>query len=182
MWNNLHKSRRNGITKSFRLGTTIEDVQDVDSIEEIYKQLQETYRNAKVPLADITLFKSTITELVPKNMAKVWVAKYNNEIIGTIITLTYKNTIYDWYAGSSQKHLKLCPNDVLPWHAIEWGVENGFSKFDFGGAGKPDEYYGVREFKKQFGGDLVNFGRYEKVHSKLKNKVATLGYKLYKSF
>lgn len=180
LWNNLYKSRRNGITKSYRLGSSLEEFSDINLIEEIYKQLQETYSYAKIPLADITLFKSIASILVPKNMAKIWVAKYDDKVIGTIVTLTYKYIIYDWYAGSSRKYLKLCPNDILPWNAIEWGSKNQFKTFDFGGAGKPTESYGVREFKKQFGGELVNFGRYEKIHSILKSKIADVGFKFYK--
>ena len=34
----------------------------------------------------------------------------------------------------------------------------------FGGAGKPDKPYGVRDYKLKFGGQLVNWGRFEKVH------------------
>jgi lipid II:glycine glycyltransferase (peptidoglycan interpeptide bridge formation enzyme) len=180
LWINLFKSRRNGITKSYRLGSSLEEFSDMNSVEKIYKQLQETYSHAKIPLADITLFKSIVSELVPKNMAKIWVAKYDDKVIGTIVTLTYKGTIYDWYAGSSREYLKLCPNDILPWNVIEWGSKNQFNIFDFGGAGKPTESYGVREFKKQFGGKLVNFGRYEKSHSKFKTTVTNRGYKLYK--
>ena len=180
LWSNLYKSRRNGITKSYRLGSSLEEFVDINSIETIYKQLQKTYSHAKIPLADITLFKSIVFKLVPKNMAKIWVAKYDDKVIGTIVTLTYKDTIYDWYAGSSREYLKLCPNDILPWNVIEWGSKNQFNIFDFGGAGKPTESYGVREFKKQFGGNLVNFGRYEKIHSKFKAKLANGGYKLYK--
>ena len=37
---------------------------------------------------------------------------------------------------------------------------------DFGGAGKPDEPYGVRTFKAKYGGELVNYGRYVCVHSR----------------
>ncbi len=180
LWNNLHKSRRNGITKSYRLGSSLEELSDMDLVNEIYKQLQDTYSYAKVPLAHDTLFESIVSILVPKNMAKIWVAKYDDKVIGTIVTLTYNGTIYDWYAGSSREYLKLCPNDILPWNAIEWGSKNQFQTFDFGGAGKPNESYGVREFKKQFGGKLVNFGRYEKINSKFKAKLANNGYKLYK--
>lgn len=180
LWNNLFKSRRNGITKSYRLGSSLEEFSDMKSVEIIYKPLQETYSHAKIPLASITLFQSIVSELVPKSMAKIWVAKYDGKVIGTIVTLIYKGTIYDWYAGSSREYLKLCPNDILPWNVIEWGSKNQFNIFDFGGAGKPTESYGVREFKKQFGGKLVDFGRYEKSHSKFKTKLANRGYKLYK--
>ena len=32
------------------------------------------------------------------------------------------------------------------------------------GAGKPDEDYGVRDFKAKFGGELLEHGRYLKIH------------------
>ena len=147
-----------------------------------YNKLKETYSNAKIPLVDISLFKAIVSELVPENMAKIWVVKYDNKMIGTIVTLIYKDTIYDWYAGSSRKYLKLCPNDVLPWTVIEWGSKNQYNIFDFGGAGKPTESYGVRDFKKQFGGKLVNFGRYEKIHSVSKSRIAEFGLKVYKKY
>ena len=71
LWNNLFKSRRNGITKSYRLGSSLEELSDMNLIGEVYKQLQETYSYAKIPLAHITLFRSIVSILVPKNMAKI---------------------------------------------------------------------------------------------------------------
>jgi len=46
------------------------------------------------------------------------------------------------------------------WAVIAYAAENGFSRFDMMGAGKPDKNYGVREFKAEFGGDLVEYGRF----------------------
>ena len=57
-----------------------------------------------------------------------------------------------------------------------------YTIFDFGGAGKPNEEYGVRDFKKKYGGKLVNFGRYEKVHSPKKLKVSKQVFKLVRKF
>ena len=87
------------------------------------------------------------------------------ELIGVRLELCYKGLIYDWYAGSDDQFKNRYPNDFLPFHILFWGKENGFDKFDFGGAGKPDKPYGVREHKLKFGGELVNFGRYEKIKS-----------------
>jgi lipid II:glycine glycyltransferase (peptidoglycan interpeptide bridge formation enzyme) len=64
---------------------------------------------------------------------------------------------------------------MVTWHPIERGLENGYHTFDFGSADKSDEEYGVREFKWQFGEQLVNFGRYKKVYSPLKMKIAEKG-------
>ena len=40
-----------------------------------------------------------------------------------------------------------------------WGAENGYRLCNFGGAGKRDEEYGVRDFKAKFGGELICFAR-----------------------
>ena len=71
---------------------------------------------------------------------------------------------------------------MLTWGILEWGAKNGYSLYDFGGAGKPDEKYGVRDFKAKFGGELVNFGRNICVHSPRLLKISKLGYQLLRRF
>ncbi|MDD4108442.1 MAG: peptidoglycan bridge formation glycyltransferase FemA/FemB family protein, partial [Prolixibacteraceae bacterium] len=52
------------------------------------------------------------------------------------------------------------PSVLATWKAIEYAAENRFEYFDFMGAGKPDEPYGVREFKTKFGGKVLEQGRF----------------------
>ena len=144
-----------------------------------YNSIKDTYKNAKIPLAHITLFKSIFENLTNKNMAKIFLAVYENTVIGGILVLIYRETVYDYYAGSVRKYLHMCPNDLLTWYAIEWSCKKGFKIFDFGGAGQPNKPYGVRDFKKQFGGELVNFGRFRLVHQPLKMQMARLGFNIY---
>ena len=99
-----------------------------------------------------------------------------------MIILCHKDRIYDWYAGSYREFYKYCPNDIITWEVLLWGKANGFKIFDFGGAGKPEIPYGVRDYKMKFGGELVQFGRYIKVHRKLLMALAKFGLKLYKKF
>ena len=57
----------------------------------------------------------------------------------------------------------LIPVSVI-WYGIKDAISNNFSRFDFGGAGSPDKSYGVRDFKKKFGGKEVFYGRFQKNH------------------
>jgi lipid II:glycine glycyltransferase (peptidoglycan interpeptide bridge formation enzyme) len=68
------------------------------------------------------------------------------------------------------------------WYILEWGVKNGYRVYDFGGAGKPGEEYGVRNFKAKFGGQLVCFGRNIYIHKPLQLKLSKLGYAIYRRF
>ena len=52
-------------------------------------------------------------------------------------------------------------------------AEERFKSFDFGGAGKPDVPYGVRDHKLKFGGQMVEYGRFEKINNKLVYSIAS---------
>ena len=54
-------------------------------------------------------------------------------------------------------------------------MKNQLNYFDFLGAGKPNEDYGVRDFKAKFGGDLVENGRFEKIHKPMQFTIAKIG-------
>ncbi|MHA2406139.1 MAG: lipid II:glycine glycyltransferase FemX, partial [Candidatus Hermodarchaeia archaeon] len=74
------------------------------------------------------------------------------------------------------------PNELLIWHILKGGTENGLKTYDFGGAGKPDEEYGVRDFKSKFGGDLVRYGRNRYARSKARLVVSKFGYEFYRRY
>ena len=91
--------------------------------------------------------------------------KWKDKIIGGIVCPVLEGkTIYELYiCGLDQEYKDLSPSVMATYAAIEYGFKNGFKKFDFMGAGKPSEDYGVRDFKAKFGGDLVEHGRFIKI-------------------
>jgi len=147
-----------------------------------YETLQKTYSNAQVPLADRSLFEAAFDKLHSKGMARFLLASVDGTTAACSVELTYKDTIYGWYGGSDRAYSQFCPNEMLMWHILEWGANNGYRVYDFGGAGKPDEEYGVRDFKAKFGGDLVCFGRNTCVHAPTSLKLSEWGYDIYRRF
>ena len=61
--------------------------------------------------------------------------------------------------------------------AIEYAKENHIPLFDFMGAGKPDEPYGVRDFKMEFGGEQVEYGRFLYLRKPMLFAIGKLGVK-----
>ncbi|MCD4740963.1 MAG: GNAT family N-acetyltransferase [Desulfobacteraceae bacterium] len=179
LWRQIHKSRRKNINRAAKKGVVIEEIKHKKMIPIFYKLLKESYSRVKVPLADMTLFESAFEQLVPKNMSRFFLAKHDDAYIGARAVLTYNNFIHDWYAGASNNASSLYPNDYLVWHVLKWGVKNNYKLFDFGGAGKPDVEYGPREFKRRFGGNLINYGRYTHLHSPVKMKISNIGLNIY---
>jgi serine/alanine adding enzyme len=179
LWNNMHIKRRNEIRRAKKEGTYIKIANYQDSIECTYNILKEVYCRTKLPLPSKDYFKTIFTELGP-DIFRVFVAKYEDKVIGTMYTLCYKETIYNWYAGSYVKFYNKYPNDLIPWEIFLWGKKNGFRRFDFGGAGKPDVPYGVRDYKKKFGGNLLSYGRYEKINKPFMFRVSKAGFILWR--
>lgn len=182
--NELHsemsKTRKWGIKQSYKRGVSIKKINLTREkiFTESYKIILYVYNRVKIPMPDVSFFKNAINELHDRNILTVG-AFVGDELVGVRIALCYKKMIYDWYAGSKNEYLSCRPNDILPWEVIKWGVNNGYEIFDFGGAGRPDIPYGVRDYKKQFGGELVNYGRFEKVHQSILMKIGRLGFKLW---
>jgi serine/alanine adding enzyme len=180
IWKQIHSSMRKNIKRAQRNGVIIEEMEDKSYIETFYDFLKDVYHDTKVPLMDISLFEAIYDILVPKGMAKFYLAKHNGEYIGGRSTLFYKKIVYAHRVGVPRKYKILYSNALLNYQIMLWGSENGYHTFDFGGAGKPDKEYGVREFKRQFGGKSVNFGRYKKTHSPLRMKIAEKGFEVYR--
>lgn len=179
-WRKLHKSRRKGINRAKKNGLVIRELQGRKYIPQLYGFMDETYRNAGVPLVDVSVFNRVMEILVPRSMARFSGCFHGDEFIGGRISLLFKDRLYDWYAGVSGDKLSLYPNDLLVWHIIEWGCRNRYRLFDFMGAGRPGERYGPGEFKRRFGGRLEDYDRYELVHQPLKLGLSRKAYKLYK--
>jgi lipid II:glycine glycyltransferase (peptidoglycan interpeptide bridge formation enzyme) len=179
LWKNLHSKRRNEIRRAKKEGTSVRELVKDEEIHEVYRILKDVYGKARVPLHHQSLFLSAFKKLHPKGWIRFFGAINQDKIIGAMVMLCYNDRIYDWYAGSYRNYYNKYPNDLLPWEAFLWGKKKGYKVFDFGGAGKPGKYYGVRDYKKQFGGEPVNFGRYEKIHKPALMKLGKLGLKLW---
>lgn len=119
--------------------------------------------------------------LYPKGMIQFLIGTApDGRDIAASVALLYKKTIYGWYRGFDRKYGFCLPNDQMVWRVLQWGAENGYEFFDFGGAGRPNEYYGPRNFKAKFGGRLVNYGRNTYIHSPHRLKLSTFVYQLYR--
>ncbi len=178
LWKEVHSKRRNEIRRAQKEGTSFRVLESRDEFDTTYDILKEVYGRARLPLPGIEFFRMAYDILGPEHF-RIFLAINEEKIIGTMYVLCFKDTMYDWYAGSYQTYYKKYPNDLIPWKAFLWGKENGFKIFDFGGAGKPDVPYGVRDYKKKFGGKFVQYGRFEKVHKPLLFQFGKLGLKVW---
>ena len=175
---NLHKERKRNIARAVKDGLTFKVLEDKEEIQQVISLLKKTYIRVKVPFSYDKLFFNSKNLL--DGHVKFFGAFCESKMIAGQVRLCYKDTVYAWYAGSDSYYFNKHPNDFLLWNVILWSKENNYCVFDFGGAGKPNVPYGVRDYKLKFGGEMVNYGRYEKEHKKLLMYLGRLAFKLYK--
>jgi Uncharacterized protein involved in methicillin resistance len=168
------KDRRANIRKSMNKGTVFREAFD-NELDKCVDLVTQTYSRIGLPCFNREYFDNAFITLSNEKIIKVFVVTNNNHIIASRFELCYKKLIYDWYAGADEQFKKLYPNDLMPYNIIIWGKGNGYTMFDFGGAGNPDIPYGVRDFKKTFGGDTVEYGRYNYVCNQFKMDVGKAG-------
>ncbi len=155
----MSSSKVRQIKKSLKQGAIYKEATSEKEIEAYYLILETLYKTkVKTPLPDLAFF---IT-LWRKDTAKFLVIIYEEEVIGGIVCPILANrVIYEWYVcGKDGVHKNIYPSILATWAAIAYACKHNIPRFDFMGAGKPNEAYGVREFKSKFGGDQVAHGRF----------------------
>jgi len=174
------KRRRGGIRKAIRNNFTFEISNSKEILSNFYSLLQETYSNAKLPYPFFDFFEN-IQKIIPENNMKFFILKKDDKILVILLALIYKGCLSAFYIGTSrnEEFLRMKPVDLLYWEVMKWGVNNECRVFDWLGAGKPNKEYGVRKFKLQFGGNVLELGRYEKIHKPLLMQFGRLGLKLW---
>lgn len=179
LWKGLHSTRRKQIERGYRRGAVLsfQRAPEKGLVAECHEMIAALYKRIKLPYPKKDYFAVSTQAL--EDRIGLFILRYQGKAIGCRFVLIYKQSIYDWYAGSRDDALDKYPNDILPWEVIKWGAENGYKTFQFGGAGKPGIPYGVRDHKLKFGGTLVNFGRFEKVHKPILMNFARVGLKIW---
>lgn len=173
-------SRTRQIKSSLKMGAEIVEARSEDDIVAFYKILHRLYKEkVKKPLPGLDLFM----KFWKSGIGKTFIVLYEGRVVGGIMCPVFADKIiYEWYiCGEDGLAQGLHPSVLATWAPIEYGYRQGFDHFDFLGAGRPDQDYGVREFKARFGGDEVCFGRYEMIVNKPLYEVGKFGLKVYQS-
>lgn len=178
--NNIGKHRRKYIRLSFRDGAIIEENPTIEQVRAYYDILQYLYRTkVKMPLMPWSFFE----KLYHMESCKYLLVLYEGQVVGgSTCMLLAAHAVYEWYAcGQDGVFKNIHPSSVTKYAGMKYACDNGYAVFDMMGAGKPDEEYGVRDFKAEFGGELVEHGRFVCITKALLYKIGVLGVKILKT-
>lgn len=176
---NLGKSRKRDIRTSLRDGATIIEQPTLEQVREYYAILEHLYKTrVKTPLFPFSFFE----KLWHHKDGRFILVALNNEIIGGTVCVEQEGKcLYEWFAcGRDGEWKTIFPSTLATYSGIRYAAEHNCSRFDMMGAGKPDEAYGVRDFKAKFGGKEVDHGRFLCITKPLLYRIGVLGVKLLK--
>ncbi len=90
-------------------------------------------------------------------------------------------TVYEWFeCGLNAEYKEQYPSVMATWAGMTLAKESGCARYDMMGAGMPGVPYGVRDFKSEFGGELVEHGRFLCVNKPMLYRLGKLGVKILK--
>ena len=171
---NMHESRRRQVRKGLASGAVIEEAKTEGDVRDFYRILEQLYRRkVKTPLFGLEFFLAFFRQ----GRGKYLLVKYQGNVIGGMMCpILEGRAIYEWYVcGLDEQYREQYPSVLATYAAMQYAVEHGLPRFDFMGAGKPGDDYGVRAFKAQMGGKLVEHGRFLLIAKPLLYRIGVLG-------
>lgn len=81
--------------------------------------------------------------------------------LSAALFIMYEGEITYLFSGSYEKYMNYYAQYAIQWYMIKYGIKNNFKIYNFygitGNFDKKDPEYGVYEFKKGFGGQVVEY-------------------------
>lgn len=176
----MSEQRQRQVKKAIKNGAEICEASSEQEICDWYQILRELYRQkVRTPLWSEAFF----LQFYRNGVGKYLLVKDNGKVIGGMMCPIFAGkAIYEWYVcGLDEEYREQYPSVMATYAAIEYAKRNSLPVFDFMGAGVPKITYGVRDFKMEFGGEAVEYGRYLHIRKPLLYKIGKLGVKILKS-
>jgi len=138
----------------------------------------------------LSYFQTLWDNLVPAGMAKLFMTRYQGQILSGALCFLIGDKAWYVYGESSNEHRNVMPNYAMQWAMIRWARESGCTRYDFRGVSprrrregeaaaeveKEDHLQGLNRFKEGFGTRYVEYvGEYDLVYNKAAYWLYTTG-------
>lgn len=144
LFRKFSENKRTNIKKAIRYGVTVEPARSSDDLSVYYAICVDWSRRKALPIPKEQEFRKAFA-LTDNRL--LLLARHEREIIAGLVIRFLPNGVMEYAANSSlHSALRLRPNDLLHWRAIEWGCREGMTKYSLGG---------THLFLRKFGGEIV---------------------------
>lgn len=147
VWERFDRKLRVDINRAVREGVEVEEG-NKDDLEFIHSSIHRRFKEQGLGAIDNYKYLLELyEEFYPKNMMKIFIAKYKGKRVAGVIYLLHGNIIYLW-EGITKIDLKgIAPNDMIQWTVIKWACNNGFDYYEIMEGGNVRR---LRNFKSKY--------------------------------
>ena len=144
LFRRFSENKRTNIKKAIKYGVSVAPAKNNDEISAYYRVCVDWSRRKLLPIQEEEEFRENFGLT---NNRLLLLARYKGEIVAGVVIRFCPRGVMEYAANSSlESALRLRPNDLLHWRAIEWGCREGLSHYSLGGA---------HLFLRKFGGEIV---------------------------
>mgnify|MGYP000155750928 CR=1 FL=1 len=161
----LSVSRKRQINKALKNGAYIEVADNDKDITLFSKMLKKAYSSqVRKHFPDLNFFRLLTWQRPDKEMAKIFIVKYKEKIIGGAVCIYSEESAFLWFSGGMRKTYALqYPGILAVWKALEDAHQRGFRHMEFMDVGLPFRKHGYRDFVLRFGGKQSSTRRWFRV-------------------
>jgi len=161
LWQGLEDSTRRAIKKARRDGVVVRIAQEQDELRAFFDMHLKIRKYKYHLLAQpYRFFENIWRHFIEKENGRLMVAVYGGEIIGGVMFLEWKDTLYYKFNASAPADLGHRPNDLLIWEGIKYGKAKDRICLDFGLSDW--DQAGLVRYKRKFATEekTISFLRY----------------------
>ena len=144
LFRRFSENKRTNIRKAIKYGVSVEPASTRDEISAYYAIYLDWSRRKGLPIASEEELQQAFA-LTGNRL--LLLARHQGRIIAGLVIRYFVHGVMEYAANNSlESALRLRPNDLLHWRAIEWGCREGIAKYSLGG---------THLFLRKFGGEVV---------------------------
>lgn len=161
IWRALNKKARWGVRKAERLGVKVMIAETYSEWRKYY-DLHVLHSQKKHYSTDPFEFFNEMFKLQSQNISRLFIAKYDGQIIAGSLFLIYGENMIFLNNASLDAFLSYNPNNLIQWASIKWAKENGIVLYDLNGLPWEKTPYlkGIYEYKKRWDGNVYWYNYY----------------------
>jgi len=153
LFETLDRQARKAVRKSRKQGVTVRHATSLDELDIFYKLFKEFTVEKSFMSRGYAYQKSLWKEYIMRGNGKLFVAVYENQIVGGLICIIFGKKCLAMHMGTPYIYQNLRSNDAYVWEGIRWAKEKGCVWFSFRGEGSSSN---EKRFKKKFGPEVVS--------------------------
>ena len=150
----IHPKTRYNIRLAQKKGVTVE--QSSEKIDDFLRLSKETAKRDKFHLHPQEYYQKMLEVLGSKGMVKLFLAKYQNQIIAANLVCFFSQTATYLHGAADYNFRQLMAPHLLQWQAICQAKSQGLKYYDFRGIDE-EKWPGVTRFKKGFTGQEISY-------------------------